>query len=472
MLTEILHLDETIISFLNNKKAICLVDGEHYPPVIKGAVKSLEEKDIEIEALFFLGGTEKIEDIEGELSDITENCELVMNPDQSDFKKLEEAIINHNAEIIIDLSDEPVVDYQSRFRIASITLKNGLTYLGADFFFTPPQAKDVLTKPSISIIGTGKRIGKTAMGVTISRILKKNDFEPVVVCMGRGGPAEPEIVNADEMNINADSLIKVAEQGHHAASDYWEDALLGQIKTVGCRRCGGGMAGNPFYSNVIQGAKIANQLDKKFIIMEGSGSTFPPIATNKTITLSGGSQPLWKIFDYFGRYRIMLADLVIVTMCEKPMADKNKVEAIKKGIREINPDAELALTVFRSEPMGNISGKRVFIATAAKADTKDLIVAPLENNYDCEIVGYTNSLSNREKLRKELDAGLTNADVLLTEIKAASIDTAARKAKEMGVEIIFMHNRAQVIGGTVDSLEAPILSVCNQAIELMDSNSR
>jgi len=322
-----------------------------------------------------------------------------------------------------------------------------------------------LTKPSVSIIGTGKRIGKTAMGVTISRILKRNDFDPVVVCMGRGGPAEPEVVNADELEMNADTLIEVAEQGHHAASDYWEDALLGKIKTVGCRRCGGGMAGNPFYSNVLQGAKIANELDKKFIVMEGSGSTFPPVKTNRTITLIGGAQPLWKIFDYLGQYRIMLADLVIVTMCEQPMADRNKVEAIEEGIKELNPTADVALTVFRSEPMGKINGKKVFIATAANADTKNLIVAPLEENYDCEIVGYTNSLSDREKLAAELEQGLGEADVLLTEIKAASIDTAARKAKKLGVEIVFMHNRADVIGGTTDNLEDSILSLCNKAIQ-------
>ena len=465
MPAETLHLDSSILNYIKNKKAICLVDGEHYPPVIQGTIKSLEKKQVDVRALFFLGGTEKIKNIESELSGLTENCRLVMNPDKSNFQKLDKTIRDMDVDIIIDLSDEPVVDYKSRYEIASVTLKNRVAYLGADFFMTPPEQKEILTKPSISIIGTGKRIGKTAMGVTISRILKKNDFDPVVVCMGRGGPAEPEIVNADEMDMNADTLLEVAEQGHHAASDYWEDALLGKIKTVGCRRCGGGMAGNPFYSNVLQGAKIADDLDKKFVVMEGSGSTFPPVQTNKTITLIGGSQPLWKIFEYLGRYRIMLGDLVIVTMCEKPMADKEKIKAIENGIKEINPDADIALTVFRSEPMGDISGKKVFIATAAKADTKDLIVGPLEQNYDCEIVGYTNSLSNRDQLAKDLEEGLKNADVLLTEIKAASIDTAARKAKKMGVEIIFMHNKAVVNGGTVDNLEDSILTLCNKAIE-------
>lgn len=62
----------------------------------------------------------------------------------------------YNADIVMDLSDEPVVDYTKRFRIASIVLKEGAVYQGADFKFEPLTEYDVLEKPSIKIIGTGK----------------------------------------------------------------------------------------------------------------------------------------------------------------------------------------------------------------------------------------------------------------------------------------------------------------------------
>ena len=37
-----------------------------------------------------------------------------------------------------------------------------------------------------------------------------------------------------------------------------------------------------------KGAKLANQVDSKFAIFEGSGAAIPPIKTNKNIVLIGG----------------------------------------------------------------------------------------------------------------------------------------------------------------------------------------
>ena len=68
--------------------------------------------------------------------------------------------------------------------------------------------------------------------------------------MGRGGPEEPEIVHGEELEINAEFLLAQSEKGVHAASDHWEDALMSRILTIGCRRCGGGMAGEVFLTNM------------------------------------------------------------------------------------------------------------------------------------------------------------------------------------------------------------------------------
>ena len=47
--------------------------------------------------------------------------------------------------------------------------------------------------PSIAVIGTGKRVGKTAVTTHLARLLAR-DRSVVVVAMGRGGPPEPEVV--------------------------------------------------------------------------------------------------------------------------------------------------------------------------------------------------------------------------------------------------------------------------------------
>ena len=53
--------------------------------------------------------------------------------------------------------------FPKRFKIACKVLNEGITYEGPDFKFEPHSEYDVMEKPSITILGTGKRIGKTAV---------------------------------------------------------------------------------------------------------------------------------------------------------------------------------------------------------------------------------------------------------------------------------------------------------------------
>ena len=91
-----------------------------------------------------------------------------------------------NAEVVVDLSDEPVLGPTERFRWAASALAAGLPYVGADFRFDPPVFEPI-DVPSIAVIGTGKRVGKTAVTAHLARLLAR-DREVVVVAMGRGGP--------------------------------------------------------------------------------------------------------------------------------------------------------------------------------------------------------------------------------------------------------------------------------------------
>jgi cyclic 2,3-diphosphoglycerate synthetase len=169
-----------------------------------------------------------------------------------------------------------------RFRFASYALAAGAEYQGADFTFSPPSFHTLTVKPAISIIGTGKRIGKTAVSGYVARELsevfrqkgKKDGI--VVIAMGRGGPPDPEVIAGSESRIGAAELLAYSRQGKHAASDYFEDAALSEVTTVGCRRCGGGLAGAPFVSNVVEGAEVAETLPADLLIFEGSGAALPP----------------------------------------------------------------------------------------------------------------------------------------------------------------------------------------------------
>ena len=322
-----------------------------------------------------------------------------------------------------------------------------------------------MEKPSITILGTGKRIGKTAVSGFVSRLIDKNGYEPCVIAMGRGGPAEPEIVHGEELEISAEFLLEQSQKGVHAASDHWEDALMSRILTIGCRRCGGGMAGEVFMTNMKKGEKLANEVESKFAIFEGSGAAIPPIKTNKKIVLIGANQPTANLTTYFGPYRIGLGDLVVLTMCEEPMTSSEKIKEIEEFVAEINPEATVISTVFRPKPLADISGKKVLFATTAPEEVKDKLVSYLEENYNCEVVGTTAHLSNRPLLKEDMAKYMDKADIMLTELKAAAVDVATKDAIEAGLEVVYCDNIPVAINENYPDLSDSVIELVDDAID-------
>ena len=452
-------------------KMLCLVDGEHYLPVTKEAIDTLNKLEhIDIVAAVFIGGTEKLRDDSEESYSEKLGVPVQFAKDKDiPYDLIVEMIREFDVDTVMDLSDEPILDYPKRFRIACNVLNEGVIYEGPDFRFEPTSQYEIMEKPSITILGTGKRIGKTAVSGFVSRLIDKNGYEPCVIAMGRGGPEEPEIVHGEELEITAEYLLEQSEKGVHAASDHWEDALMSRILTIGCRRCGGGMAGEVFLTNMKQGAKLANKVDSKFAIFEGSGAAIPPIKTDKKIALIGANQPIENLTTYFGPYRVGLGDLVILTMCEEPMADADKIKKIEEFVAEVNPDATVISTVFRPKPLGNLAGKKVLFATTAPESVKDKLVDYLEENYDCEVIGTTAHLSNRPLLRQDMKKYIDKADVMLTELKAAAVDVASKDAISHGLEVVYYDDVPVEIDDTYPDLGESVIKLVDSAIEEFNS---
>jgi cyclic 2,3-diphosphoglycerate synthetase len=199
--------------------------------------------------------------------------------------------------------------------------------------------------------------------------------------------------------------------------------------------------------------------------MEGSGPTLPPVFTDKSIVVVGAAQPIKHVIGFFGEYRLMRSELTVVTMCEEPIVSRDKVKQIEKEITKLFPEMKIALTVFRPEPHGEISERKVFMAVTANPVMKDKLKNYVEKTFHCSVVGISTHLSNRRELWHDLETGLQQADVLLTEIKAASIDVAAKAAKAKGCDIVFMHNRSVLVGGNVKSFEGAVLDLCESALK-------
>ncbi|HZC18672.1 MAG TPA: 2,3-diphosphoglycerate synthetase, partial [Rubrobacteraceae bacterium] len=415
-------------------RALFLIDGEHYPPVVLDAIATVEESlGLRGVAAAFLGGTEKL----GEKSDY--GVPLVKAGDP--VSAVEKALEAYDVEVVVDLSDEPVVGYRERMRIASLALAAGARYRGSDFDLRPPEYHAVSTKPSLAVIGTGKRVGKTAVAGYLARLLSERGFAPGVVSMGRGGPPEPQLVEGDKMEVGSAYLLEALSRGTHAASDYYETAALSRVVTVGCRRCGGGLAGEPFVSNVLEGAEIANGLDTRITVFDGSGAAVPPVAVGGRVLVAGAHQDPEYVTGFLGAYRLLVSDLLLLTMSEEPMASEERVRWVVEAVREIKPGLHVVPTVFRPRPMGEVRNLRVAYVSTAPRAVLEVLCRHLEARYGCEVVAASGSLSDRKVLARDLEEMRgSEVEAYLTEIKAAAVDVVTRRGAAEEKPVFYCDN--------------------------------
>jgi cyclic 2,3-diphosphoglycerate synthetase len=148
---------------------------------------------------------------------------------------------------------------------------------------------------------------------------------------------------------------------------------------------------------------------------------------------------------YLGPYRVLLSDLVVITMGEPSFADSG-AGVLEKGVRGLAPGVGVVHTVFRPFPLGPISDRRVFFVTTAPASARDVLTEHLECEHGGKVVGTSHALADRHELAAELDA-MPDADVLLVELKAAAVDLAVRIALERGMDVVFCDNRVVSTGG-------------------------
>jgi cyclic 2,3-diphosphoglycerate synthetase len=372
---------------------IALVDGEHHPAAVRQALDR-----IDLAGVVFCGGEEKLGP--GALA------EQYGRPVETDP---EEALrrLAPGAAAVVDLADEPVLPPSRKLRLAALALHLGLRYEAPGLRLDPPRYEQVaFDGPKLAVIATGKRTGKTAVAGHWATLLRAAGVDLVIVCMGRGGPADPLLV---EPPLTVDDLVAIAEAGGHAASDYLEDAVLAGVRTVGCRRVGGGLAGAPAESNVPAGAELAAALPGAgALVFEGSGSCIPPVEVDRTVCIVGPGEP-----EPLDEYRLLHADQIVA--------------------REGAPAPPGAVPfVLRPEPAESVPADArvaLFTTGAPRCESVEPVVA-------------SSNLARRSALAADLEhAAAERCDVYLTELKAAAIDTVARHARERDARVVFVRNR-------------------------------
>jgi cyclic 2,3-diphosphoglycerate synthase len=371
---------------------IALIDGEHHPAAVRELLDGLD-----LAGVVFCGGEEKLGP--GSLED--HYGRPVETDPEAALRRLAPA-----ADAVIDLADEPVLPASAKLRLAALALSLGLRYEAPGTVFEPPRYEAVpFAGPKLAVIGTGKRTGKTAIAGHWATLLREAGGRPVIVCMGRGGPPEPRVAEAE---TDLAGLLAIAAGGGHAASDYLEDAVLAGVRTVGCRRVGGGLAGAPAESNVPAGAELAASLGPDTLIFEGSGACIPPVDVDRTVCVVGAGQP-----EPFAEYRLERADFVLAAEGAK---------------------APAGALPFRLEPEpaeGLPDGARVAVFTTGGPPPAGV-----------EALVASINLARRAALADDLErARAERCDVYLVELKAAAIDTVAPAAQAHGARVVFLRNR-------------------------------
>jgi cyclic 2,3-diphosphoglycerate synthetase len=438
-------------------KSIVLIDGEHYPPVIARAIAAMRDQGEDPVLALLVGGSEKLGDVPLEIG---VPVEAPLDPELG----LADAIDRTGVRLVIDVSDDPVLSYTERCRLASVALWKGAEYSGPDFTFTPPPRPLKASVPAIGVIGSGKRSGKTAVAGHAARLFRDAGLNPVVVAMGRGGPPEPEILTSDEV-LSPELLAKWADAGRHAASDYIEDALTARVPTVGAWRAGGGMAGATAFTNYQAALEQAATLNPGMMILEGSGAAIPPAQWEAGVLVVDAQVNPEAICGYFGLYRLLLADLVVLTMCEEWIG-REHLATVEECIRHVPlRPPRVIRTIFRPDPLEDLSGRKIWFGTTAGEEAKDVLRREFEN-LGAQVIGFSHSLADRNRLRRELEAleNVPDIDAFVVELKAAAVDVVTRFGLQAGIEVVYIGNRVETVGGD-GPLDESLLELARQAKE-------
>ncbi len=438
-------------------RAVVLVDGEHYPPVVAAALEGLRRR-YEVAGGLFAGGREKLRGGEGEALERLAAELGLPRLDRVDpagaaphevLEGARAALRAARAAALVDLSDEPVVGYRERFLLMSAALAEGARYVAADTEVRPQDFARLEGLPALGVIGTGKRVGKTAVSGWLARRLDsalRARGGVTVLAMGRGGPPEPELVPGRE-GLGAADLLAASRRGRHAASDCYEDAVLAGVPTIGCRRCGGGLAGAPFDDTVRAALPLLEESAAALAVIEGSGSVVPPVACDAAVCVSSAAQPVDYVAGLLGAYRLLLSDVLVLTQCEAPFADAVRVRKVTEAALAVRPGLRVVPAVFRPRPARPVRGRRVAFFTTAPEDAVPRLARALAEDHGAEVILVSAALADRGRLAADVARAAREADVFLCEIKAAAVDVVAEAADAAGRELVFCDNEPVALAG-------------------------
>ena len=320
-----------------------------------------------------------------------------------------------DAELVVDLSDEPVLGREERFRWASRALAAGLPYLGADFRFDPPSNglwdPDV---PSIAVIGAGERVGRAAVAAHLASLLAR-DRDVGSWRWAAAGRASPKLVErrptvGRPRRPLADGpprrLRSFQARGDHRPADDRLPPSGRRSRRPGLRlQCG-------------RGARLAARAGPTSLFATRTAPRSRPSPSTGVLSSS--------------------ARTTISTRIRTPAAASSPTSSSSGRLRG---GGAISARIERRPP--EPIEVRIAVFTAGAGGTDHL---------PAEVVHVSHSLGNRAALAAELEH--VDADTYLIELKAAAIDVVAEHALAHGRRVVLATNDVIVSPGLDEALRA------------------
>jgi len=191
----------------------------------------------------------------------------------------------------------------------------------------------------------------------------------------------------------------------------------------------------------------------------------PPVAVGGRVLVAGAHQDPEYVTGFLGAYRVLISDLLLLTMSEEPMAGEEKVRSIVEAARRIRPNLQAIPAVFRPRPVGEVRGLKVGYVSTAPRSVLKVLCQHLEERYGCEVVAASGSLSDRKGLARDLeDMRSLGVEAYLTEIKAAAVDVVTRRGTEEEKPVFYCDNDPVAVEGCDGLLDRALLELAERVV--------
>ena len=220
-----------------------------------------------------------------------------------------------DAEVVVDLSDEPVLGPRERSRLASRALALRPPVRRRRLPLRPAAARAVRRCRRSRSSGPASASARPRSPAHVARLLARDRRRR----RRRDGPRRARRAGGRRARARPSTSCSRsrAPAGTRRRTTSRTRRSRG-VTTIGCRRAGGGLAGMPFASNVAPAPRSRPSASPTSSSSTGSGAAIPPVATDRASSSSADASARLAT-GYLNAYRILVSDLVVVVGGDEPV---------------------------------------------------------------------------------------------------------------------------------------------------------